>query len=70
MISGNLILGNPFGILPTIETLFSPRPKNQTKEVVRITAMTGPVLETKSEINSLIFKSIKKALKRFIEVST
>ena len=27
--------------------------------------MTGPVLETKSEINSLIFKSIQKALKLF-----
>ena len=27
--------------------------------------MIGPVLETKSEINSLIFKSIKKVLKFF-----
>ena len=27
--------------------------------------MIGPVLETKSEINSLIFKSIKKDLKLF-----
>ena len=65
MISGNLITGNPFGILPTIETLFSPRPKNHTKEVVIITAMTGPVLDIKAEKNSLIFKFIKKALKLF-----
>ena len=50
-----------------METALSPRPKIQTKKVDTITAIIGPVLETKSEINSLIFKSIKKDLKLFFD---
>ena len=50
-----------------METAFSPRPKTQTKKVDTITAITGPVLEIKSEKKSFTFEFIKNDLNLFFD---
>ena len=58
--------GKPSGIFPTIATLLAPKPNTQTIVVVRTTAITGPVLDTTSEVKGLDPKLSMNCLSLFL----